>query len=208
MMRMKNFVDLRTKKTSFTIVESRKIFKALLGAVTHCHERFIIIRNLTMDNIMIRKQDRNLPKPAGASKKEEDNSEYEVKIADFAQAVELGYKTPIAEHPLFDWNQVPYFSPELVLRLPYNQASDIWSLGVLLFAMISGELPFQVDDYMDRALLMEKIKNAQYSFADNPAVWMNTRKEVKDLLAAIFISDPLSRATGAEIRRNDWCLHG
>lgn len=206
MMRMKNFVDLRNRKTSFTLVESRKIFKALFSAVSHCHERMVLLRNLSMDNIMIRKKDPSTNE--NGNKKNEDSNEYEVKIADFSFAVEFGCKTAIQEHPLFDWNLVPYFSPELALRLPYNQASELWSLGVLLFAMVSGELPFSVDDYMDRALLMEKIKNAQFSFSTNAAVWMNVKKELRDLISSIFVSDPLSRASVPEVRRNEWVLHG
>lgn len=208
MMRMKNYVDLRNRKSSFTMVETRKIFKALFSAVTHCHEHMVIVRNLTMDNIMIRKRDPAASTGASNGKKSEDVGDYEVKIADFGQAVEFGCKLPVAEHALFDWNQVPYFSPEAVLRLPYNQASDIWSLGVLLFAMVSGELPFAVDDYMDRALLMERIRNAEYSFNSNAAVWMSVKKELRDIITAVFVSDPLNRATAAEIRRNEWFLHG
>lgn len=76
---------------------------------------------------------------------------FEVKITDFSQSVMKGSLENLADHPLFEWNAVPYMPPEAILGHPFSTSLDLWSLGVLAFLMLSGELPFEHED--DRILV-------------------------------------------------------
>ncbi len=140
-MRLKNYVDISTKTTTFALTDVRVVLKSLLSGVHYCHERNIIIRNLTPDTIMVKKGGGILAA----------STIYEVKITDFSCAVTNGSTKCLSDHPLFDWNDVPYSAPEALLELPYTKSMDIWSVGVLLYMMIAGELPFVNED--DMALL-------------------------------------------------------
>lgn len=111
------------------------------------------------------------------------------------------------DHPLFDWAHVPFLSPEVALKLPYSFPCDYWALGVLLYMMISAHMPFTVEDPMDRALLLQKIKDSEFTFDQMP-VWQSTRMEIKTMIRSLLNSDPLQRINVADIKRNVWVLQG
>ncbi len=160
--RLKNYLDLRSMKSQLSLPEVRKVFKAMLSIVIHAQEQSVILRNLTLDNVMVVKKARRPSKEKEGSPN--TVPDFDVRLTDVAQAADLGGKEAITEHPQFDWNsQLQYLSPELALKLPFSSATDIWSLGVLLYAMIAGELPFTVEDAMDRAKLIDKIKVSDYN---------------------------------------------
>lgn len=134
--RLKNFIDISNKSTPFGPADVRNILKSLLAGIHYCHERNIIIRNLTPDTIMVKKSGGII----------NASTIYEVKITDFSCAVPTGTTKNLADHPLFDWADVPYLAPEALLDQAYGRSMDMWSVGVLLFMMVSGELPFVNDD--------------------------------------------------------------
>lgn len=175
MFRLKNYIDLKSDKAVFTLPEVRKIFKKLMSAIEYCHENFIILRCLTPDNILVKKLSDNTNAtnavPFGETRQEVSKvPEYEVMITDLSMAVVWDTNEESSEsifiHPLFDWQMLAYCSPEIVSKLPVDPATDLWSLGVLLFLLVSGSLPFVVPDMiMDRAELAEKIKVSLHSLS-------------------------------------------
>jgi serine/threonine protein kinase len=152
--RLKNYVDLRTHASNLLLSEVRNIFKSLLSILTHAHDQKIVVRNLGLETVMA------LKRPHRPSKDTTNIAvEYDIRLADISQATEMGSADFLPDHSLFDWNiQLPYCAPEILLQQPCSGAVDVWSLGVILFALLSGELPFFVEDLMDRARLIELIK--------------------------------------------------
>ena len=73
--------------------------------------------------------------------------------------------------------------------------SDIWSLGVILFALVCGFLPFEDQN---TARLYHKISHAKYEAPDFIS------KEVKDLLRKVLCTDPRKRYTIERIRQHPW----
>ena len=59
-----------------------------------------------------------------------------------------------------------YVAPEILRELPYNSSCDFWSMGVVLYILLSGEPPFYDEDNFE---LYEKIKKCDYNF-NNP-IW-------------------------------------
>lgn len=139
--RLTNFINLSQKSTTLSPVDVRHIVKSMVGALIYCHELGVIVRGLTPENIMIKKN--STPNELG--------SYFDVKITDFSQAVLKGSLDNLADHPLFEWNAVPYMPPEAILGHPYSTSLDLWCLGVLTFLMLCGELPFEHED--DRILV-------------------------------------------------------
>eukprot|EP00981_Chlorochromonas_danica_P009933 scaffold2913_cov181-Ochromonas_danica.AAC.27 len=120
-------------------------------------------------------------------------------------AVLNGSTKSLSDHPLFDWNDVPYIAPEALLEQPYSKSMDMWSVGVLIYLMIAGDLPFANSD--DDKVLLNAIKHAQYSFDENP-VWANVKDIIKALIGKLLISNPTQRLTAREMLKDPWILTG
>eukprot|EP01034_Spumella_vulgaris_P034599 gene34599-42678_t len=166
--------------------------RSVLSATAYCHANGFIVRNLTADNIMVKKVGECV---------------YETKIADFSQAVVAGSDKCISDHTIFEWADVPYMAPEALLGQSYSTAMDVWSIGVLLFTMLSGELPF--DDADDQKLI-EKIKFASYQFAQWNAAWQPSvsSDKAKYLIGQILVAGADDRLTCKDVMRNEWIVMG
>jgi serine/threonine protein kinase len=189
-MRLKHYVDVRNKTTKLTPADSRKIIKSLISAVSYCHTNDVIIRHLTAENIMV---------------KSNGKDGFEVKICDFSLAVPMGSIKVLCDHPLFEWNAVPYLAPEALLGHPYSTAMDVWSIGVLLFLMVAGRLPFDSADDKD---LVEMIKFASYEFTSDNNVWASGNDKIKYLIGLLLVANPTDRPASSELLKNEWLVVG
>lgn len=121
----------------------------MLSAVGYCHAINICHRDLKPENILM-------------------TSDGNVKIADFGMAAlhqGPGYKLRTS------CGSPHYAAPELVKGIQYRgDRADIWSLGVILFAMLAGRLPFDVDTLPDKdwiPALLNLIKRGKYEMEDD-----------------------------------------
>ena len=75
-----------------------------------------------------------------------------------------------------------YAAPEMIQGEPYNgQLTDVWSCGIILFAMICGYLPF---DDLNTQNLYYKIINAEFTFPKHISI------DAKDLIKKILVVNP------------------
>lgn len=89
-----------------------------------------------------------------------------------------------------------YAAPEMIAGKKYNGPSaDIWSMGVILFALVSGYLPFED---ANTSVLYKKILSGDYT----PPKWLSSN--VKDLMRRILETDPRKRYTLEDIRKHPW----
>jgi len=184
--RLKNFIDFKNSTSLFNERDVKYVIKALASAVQYCHDRNIILRNITADSIMVRKTN-DSAKPL------------EVCIADFSFATVVGSTKVLVDHPLFDWNDVPYIAPEALVGSTYNTAMDLWSIGVLTYLMLTGMLPFSSDD--DRTLV-HSIKMAAFSYPVDLSISSQARYFISQLLHA----EPNERYLAKHIAKDQWIL--
>lgn len=92
-----------------------------------------------------------------------------------------------------------YVAPEVLMQKPYKENCDFWSVGVVLFILLSGSPPFYHEDNFE---LFEIIKTGKYSF-DTPQ-WKSISKEAKDLISKLLVVDPEKRLKGPEILAHPW----
>ena len=89
-----------------------------------------------------------------------------------------------------------YAAPEMIAGKKYNGLQvDIWSCGVILFALLCGYLPFEDPN---TAQLYKKILNGDYSIPKHVS------PEARSLLQGILNTDPSRRFTIEEIRKHSW----
>ena len=99
--------------------------KSMLSAISYCHERNIIHRDLKPENILLD----NVASKGGA---------FDIKVIDFGAAVFLDPGQLYQDR----FGTVYYVAPEIVRGKGYNNKCDVWSMGVILFALLCGEVPF------------------------------------------------------------------
>ena len=118
--------------------EARAVFRQVVGAVEYLHSRSICHRDLKLENILVQRTSVPSTTGIGTAKSTE---KLVIKLADFGLATRFD---PTASHLLTQrCGSEEYAAPELIMGQPYDgRQTDIWALGVILFGMLTGELPF------------------------------------------------------------------
>jgi len=163
---------------NFALEDKKKIFKELVEAVKYLHEHNISHRDLKVENVLLDK----------------DNN---VKLADFNLA------TRFQPNELFTHRcgSEEYTAPEIVTRKAYDpQKTDIWALGIILFAIVVGHLPFYHKDGERIQSMYHRIAMVNYKFP--PGVEVD--KDAKNLIGSILKYTPQSRATLDQILEHPW----
>jgi len=132
--------------------EVAEIMLQLAQALDHCHNSRIIHRDMKMQNVILLEHVDELPSQESAP------SKVHVKIADFG--IFGSNRGTVAER--HNAGSIKYMSPELLRGENASDPKiDIWALGVLMFAMIMGQFPF---DGVSRDKIKEAIINKEVNF--------------------------------------------
>lgn len=154
--------------------------KEIVNAVLYCHTNGIVHRDIKSDNILFLKQGLNSP----------------VKIIDFGISVKFHKDTKLKDKT----GTVLYIAPE-VIKGSYDEKCDIWSLGVLMYMMLSGVPPFFGTT---RKEIMNKILKGKVSFSSK--IWGLITDEGKDLIQSMLTYDPEHRPSCREVLNHPWFL--
>lgn len=160
--------DYLVKRGRLPELEALQYFQQIIHAVDYCHRFNICHRDLKPENLLLDK-DKN------------------IKVADFGMAAWQAGERMLET----SCGSPHYASPEIVAGKAYDgSASDIWSCGIILFALITGRLPF--DDDNIRVLLL-KVKTGIFEMPSE------VQGPVRDLLFRMLEKDPRKRITMPEI---------
>ncbi|CAI2365330.1 unnamed protein product [Moneuplotes crassus] len=164
--------------------EAARVFLQITSSILYCHKNCICHRDLKPDNFMLASKD----------------SESLVKLIDFGLSRSF-YKLKDEGGEMLRMETragtALYMAPE-VLDKDYSNACDTWSLGVILYIMISGLLPFEGST---DAEIEENIRNINYDFDDD--VWKEASDEVKDLISKMLVYEK-DRITPKEALKHPW----
>jgi len=151
----------------------------IFSAVNYCHNINIIHRDLKPENILIEKK---------AEKK------YDIKIIDFGTA-------KIFEENKSEQKVIgsPYYIAPEVLNKNYNQMCDLWSCGVIMYILLSGQSPFPGKS---DSVILEKIKVGKYDMQIKQ--FKNVTEEAKNLIKALLQKNPSKRLTAAQALAHTW----
>ncbi|EPQ31486.1 uncharacterized protein PFL1_00821 [Pseudozyma flocculosa PF-1] len=153
---------------------ARSYFRQIIFGMDYCHRFNICHRDLKPENLLL------------------DASKLTVKVADFGMAA----LQPSEKMLETSCGSPHYASPEIVSGKRYKgSASDIWSCGIILFALLCGRLPFDDPNIQQ---LLAKVRAGKFVM---PA-WLEP--ESKDLIWRMLEIDPEKRITMAEIMRHPW----
>uniref|UniRef100_Q9QYZ6 Sperm motility kinase 2A n=1 Tax=Mus musculus TaxID=10090 RepID=SMK2A_MOUSE len=157
--------------------EARALFKQLLSAINYCRNQGIVHRDLKPDNIMVEKDGR-------------------VKIIDFGLGIQV---KPGQKLNLF-CGTYPFSAPEVLLSRPYDGPKiDVWTLGVVLYFMVTGKIPF---DAASIEKLRKQIVAGKYSVPCRLSV------KLHHLITLLMTDNPELRPTVAEVMMHPWVTKG
>jgi serine/threonine protein kinase len=166
------------KRQKLSEQHSRQFSRQIVSALDYMHRNSIVHRDLKIENILIDRAGRN------------------IKIIDFGLS-----NLFCPERRLTTYCGSLYFAaPELLRASPYRGPEiDVWSLGVVIYVMVTGSVPFD-----DKSMpgLHDKIKRGQVAY---PA---HLSSECRDLLSKIFVTDPSKRILLADVIRHEWMNQG
>lgn len=145
------------------------LFRQLMAGVDYLHSLNVCHRDLKCENILIAK--------GGI-----------IKIGDFGMAALQQSPNDLQDTCC---GSPHYAAPELVAQENYiGSKSDVWSMGIILYAMLAGRLPF---DHPDIAGVLQLVGHGRYVMPNHLSI------EAKDLISRILVLDPEKRPTVREL---------
>jgi serine/threonine protein kinase len=165
--------------------KARFYFRQLVEGLEHCHSNGICHRDLKPENLLL-------------------DTDGNLKISDFGFSTlnigdadgDGGQRAELLHTTCGTPN---YVAPEVLGKDGYDgKKADVWSIGVILYVLLAGYLPF---DENTMAALFSKIKSADYEFPD----WFSP--EARDLISTILVPDPHKRPRISELKSHPWMRH-
>ncbi|CAI9267665.1 unnamed protein product [Lactuca saligna] len=155
---------------------ARKLFQQLIDGVSYCHDKGVFHRDLKLENVLVEAKEN-------------------IKITDFGlSALPQHFREDGLLHTTC--GSPNYVAPEVLSNRGYDgSASDTWSCGVILYAMLTGYLPF---DDRNLAVIYQKISKGDVRMPK----WMSPG--AKSLIKRILDPNPKTRITMADIKVDEW----
>ena len=169
----------KKKNFNFSERQASSIMSQIANGVKYLHKYGIVHRDLKPDNIMITQQ----------------NDFGIVKIMDFG----LSKIVSTQEKMVDGYGTLSYVAPEVLLRTPYNKEVDIWSMGIILYYMLCGHLPFKGNK---EVIIAEKIVNDDLEFDEDE--WEVRSKKVRELIISCLKKEPEERITIDDFLNHPW----
>ncbi|CAF4653893.1 unnamed protein product [Rotaria sp. Silwood1] len=165
--------DYLVKKGRLTPKEARKFFRQIISALDFCHSHMICHRDLKPENLLL-------------------DDKMNIRVADFGMAslqVEGSFLETSCGSP-------HYACPEVIKGEKYDgRKADVWSCGVILYALLVGALPFDDDNLRQ---LLEKVKKGVFHIPHFVPI------DCQQLLRGMIEVDPNKRLTLEDVSRHSW----
>jgi serine/threonine protein kinase len=96
-------------------------------------------------------------------------------------------------------SNLTFLAPEIISEEKYSSQVDCWSMGVIIYYCLSGDLPFFNTDEKEK---FDTIKACKWSF--HSAIWDDISDEAKDLISKLLVRDPKVRLNCSQILDHEW----
>ncbi|KAG7386532.1 hypothetical protein PHYPSEUDO_015542 [Phytophthora pseudosyringae] len=165
-------------RARYTEAEARLVMHPLLESVNYLHRLGIVHRDLKPENILC------------------GDALTDLKIADFGLS-KLVHPEELMKMPCGTLN---YVAPEVLALVGYGREADIWSLGVIMYLLLRGELPFYGKA---KSEVIQKTLHAEINLETDSA-WRSVSPAGKALLRGLLTKDPTRRLTAQDALQHEW----
>ena len=170
-----SFFGENKKRKNLKEIEVQYFILQIIHALKYLHKRRIVHRDLKPGNIFL-------------------NKNLEVKIGDFGLAKQFAYMGEKIKH---QGGTLQYMAPEVVENSESSFEVDIWAIGVIMYYLILGKLPFRGSNQEETK---EKIKKVDYTYQKDAII----SEAAKDLISQILVKDPIKRPSLRQILMHDF----
>lgn len=164
--------DYLVKRGRLPLGEARRFFAQMISAVDFCHKHCVCHRDLKPENLLLDKK-------------------MNIKVADFGMA-----SLQVGDNAMLETScgSPHYACPEVIRGEKYDgRKADVWSCGVILYALLVGALPFDDENLRN---LLEKVKRGHFSIP----VFIPT--DVQEMIKGMITVDPGKRITLEQVKRH------
>mmetsp|Transcript_8675 Transcript_8675/g.21414 ORF Transcript_8675/g.21414 Transcript_8675/m.21414 type:complete len:539 (+) Transcript_8675:186-1802(+) len=156
--------------------EAMRLFAQMVAAVDSCHRQLVIHRDLKPENVLL-------------------DSNGDIKVIDFGLGTILSYADEVLTVAC---GSPHYAAPEMLMGGGYlGQRADMWSLGICLYAMLCGCLPF---DEPEMDILYDRIIAGDFDFEPAPHI----SSAAKELICGMLHMPPEERLTARQVLNHRW----
>ncbi|KAJ7391065.1 Serine/threonine-protein kinase brsk1 [Desmophyllum pertusum] len=166
--------DYLVKRGRLPLGEARRFFAQMISAVDFCHKHCVCHRDLKPENLLLDKK-------------------MNIKVADFGMA-----SLQVGDNAMLETScgSPHYACPEVIRGEKYDgRKADVWSCGVILYALLVGALPFDDENLRN---LLEKVKRGHFSIP----VFIPT--DVQEMIKGMINVDPAKRITMEEVKTHSF----
>ncbi|EHB01069.1 Sperm motility kinase 3 [Heterocephalus glaber] len=163
---------LRTENHRLPEEEARGVFQDIMGAMDYCHAQGIVHGDLKPQNVLI-------------------NSQGHTKICDFG----AGSRFLPGKEVAVTYGTLKYCAPERLLDRRYEGPPlDVWALGIILYELLTGQLPFNGD----------KTEMVQTMLSGRCSCPQSISRDAQDLIWNLLCFNPRMRPTAQEVLQHHW----
>lgn len=167
------------RKFKITEEQAKHIITQILYGVSYLHQHGIIHRDLKPENILL-----------------VDSSDFpKLKISDFGLSKIIGPDQVACE----SYGTLSYASPEVLKNKPYNEKSDIWTIGIMAYLFLVGHLPFDGNSSKD-IIEQTVFKNTPFPFN----LWKEISMEARNFVELCLNKNPNKRISIKEALETSW----
>ena len=172
------------RKGAYSEAVASELMRQISSAIYHMHSCGVCHRDIKPENLVLM----------------DDSDAPHIKLIDFGAAVVLDEgEAVISGGKVGTWT---YWAPEQVDKgIAYDQAVDLWSLGVVLYIMLSGRHPFERSGRAPEEVL-QAIYDADYSF--DAEAWNSVSGRAQRLVTSLLEPQPAARLTAAQLINQSW----
>ncbi|XP_062818215.1 ribosomal protein S6 kinase alpha-1 isoform X3 [Anolis carolinensis] len=184
LMRGGELLDRILKQKCFSEREASSVLHTICKTVEYLHSQGVVHRDLKPSNILY---------------VDESVNPESIRICDFGFAKQLRADNGLLMTPCYTAN---FVAPEVLKRQGYDEACDIWSLGILLYTMLAGYTPFANGPSDTPEEILTRIGGGKFSLQGGN--WDTVSEAAKDLVSKMLHIDPHQRLTAKQVLQHLW----
>eukprot|EP00930_Biecheleria_cincta_P000253 TRINITY_DN10052_c0_g1_i1.p1 TRINITY_DN10052_c0_g1~~TRINITY_DN10052_c0_g1_i1.p1 ORF type:complete len:597 (-),score=102.16 TRINITY_DN10052_c0_g1_i1:156-1946(-) len=164
----------------------KQVLRQMLWAVAYLHANRIVHRDIKPENFLLDEEQCSI-------------EETVIKLCDFGTATQLTESKP---RSVVNIGTLSYTAPEVYEHKGADLAADMWSLGVVVYVMLTGTNPFRAGKDQTKQATVQKIKHG--NFATQRPSWQNVSEKGQDIVRKFLVLDETTRLTCPQALDHVW----